>query len=282
MKDLGISSALEIDDLRIVLAKGEVPIINGLSFVVPAGRTVALVGESGSGKTMTSMAVMGLLPQGVLQTGGRIVLGGLPVGSLSAEEHRRLRNTAVAMVMQNPMSAFDPVQNISYHFRETLASHGSVNKKEIRTKAIHGLEAAGFPDPRPILELYPFQMSGGMLQRVMLAIALISSPQLVIADEATSDLDVLSQARILKLLKERCGRSGSALLLITHDLSVAASMADEVVLIKEGKLVEKNAVDVFFRKPQTQYAAKLLDLHRGLYSRRFIRIINNITEGVFS
>jgi nickel transport system ATP-binding protein len=282
LKDLGISSALEIDDLRIVLAKGEVPIINGLSFVVPAGRTVALVGESGSGKTMTSMAVMGLLPQGVLQTGGRIVLGGLPVGSLSAEEHRRLRNTAVAMVMQNPMSAFDPVQNISYHFRETLASHGSVNKKEIRTKAIHGLEAAGFPDPRPILELYPFQMSGGMLQRVMLAIALISSPQLVIADEATSDLDVLSQARILKLLKERCGRSGSALLLITHDLSVAASMADEVVLIKEGKLVEKNAVDVFFRKPQTQYAAKLLDLHRGLYSRRFIRIIKNITEGVFS
>ena len=271
--------ALEINRLKIVLESTERPIVESLSFEVPAGKTVALVGESGSGKTMTSMAVMGLLPAGIRQVEGSISIDGQNVSELSAEQYRQLRNTKVSIVMQNPMSAFDPVMNIYRHFVETLASHDLTNRKEIRAKATEALSEVGFSDPRTILELYPFQMSGGMLQRVMLAIALISVPPIVIADEATSDLDVLSQARILRILKDHCRKNRLALLLITHDLSVAAGLADEMVLMKDGGLVEKSSVGEFFRNPQTPYAQRLLELHRGLYTPRYLKIMDNLVAG---
>lgn len=267
--------ALEINNLRVTVEATGKAVVNDLSFVVPGGGTVALVGESGSGKTMTSMAVMGLLPVGIRRTGGSIAIGGRDVSGLSAEQYRQLRNSEVSIVMQNPMSAFDPVLNIFQHFRETLASHGSPDRGEMRRKAADALGEVGFPDPRAVLELYPFQMSGGMLQRVMLALALIASPPLVIADEATSDLDVLSQARILKILQDHCRKRHLALLLITHDLGVAAGLADEVVLLREGCLVEKNTTGEFFRNPKTPYAARLLELHRGLYTPRYLKIAGN-------
>jgi ABC-type dipeptide/oligopeptide/nickel transport system, ATPase component len=267
-------NVLEIEHLRLVLSNGGRAIVDDLSFSVHGGATVALVGESGCGKTMTTMAVMGLLPPGIRRIGGTIVVDGQDVSQLSPEAYRRLRNERAAVVMQNPMSAFDPVLTIDRHFRETLASHGTEDRGEIHARAAEALAEVGFDDPAAILALYPFQMSGGMLQRVMLAIALIASPPLVIADEATSDLDVLSQARILRLLKTHCEKHHSALLLITHDLSVAAGLADEVVLMKAGRLVEKSATRHFFQNPQTPYAQTLIALHRGMYTPRYRQAIS--------
>ena len=276
---MSFKNALEIINLKLALESTGHLIVDGLSFDVPVGKTVALLGESGSGKTMTSMAIMGLLPAGIRQVDGSIFVNGQDISALSSEQYRQLRNTKVSIVMQNPMSAFDPVMNIRGHFQETLASHSLTNRKEIGKRAEEILAEVGFSDPRSILELYPFQMSGGMLQRVMLAIALISSPPLVIADEATSDLDVLSQARILGILKEHCRKNHLTLLLITHDLSVAAGLADEIVLMKDGCLVEKNTIKEFFHNPETAYAKRMLALHRGLYTPRYLKIRDNLAAG---
>jgi len=268
--------ALVVNNLKIVFPAGGRTILHELSFTVPGGSTVALVGESGSGKTMASMAVMGLLPPGILRAGGDISIDGQPTGDLNPEQYRELRHRRVAMVMQNPMSAFDPVLSILQHFRETFASHGLRDRSRIRELAAEGLAQVGFDDPRHILELYPFQMSGGMLQRVMLAMALIFSPPLVIADEATTDLDVISQARVLKLLQEHCRRRHLALLLITHDLSVAAGLADEMVVLKEGRLIEKGPVGDLFQSPQSPYTAELLAVHRSLYTPQYLKIMSNL------
>ena len=272
-------AALEIRHLHLALIANEKKIVQDLSFTVPCGSTVALVGESGSGKTMTSMAVMGLLPRDIRQTGGSIFIEEKDVGGISSEQYRQLRNTKVSIVMQNPMSAFNPILNIYAHFWETLASHDTNDHRAIRKRANELLNDVGFSDPASILELYPFQMSGGMLQRVMLALALIYSPPLIIADEATSDLDVFSQAHILRILKEHCLKRRSALLLITHDLSVAAALADEVVLIKEGRLIEQGDISSFFRTPQTSYAKQLLKSHQGLYTAEYLKIQNTLAAG---
>jgi len=271
--------ALQINNLSLVLTSTGRKIIDDLSFTVPGGATVALVGESGCGKTMTSLAVMGLLPSGLRRTGGTITVDHQLTEDLTPEQYRDLRHRKAAMVMQNPMSAFDPVLSISYHFWETLSSHGINDKTEVRRQALEGLAEVGFDDPAHILELYPFQMSGGMLQRVMLALALMLRPPLIIADEATTDLDVLSQARVLKLLKEHCQKHHLALLLITHDLSVAAGLADDMVVLKEGRLVEQGPVEQVFQTPRSSYTAELVSIHRGLYTPRYERIMNNLGGG---
>jgi ABC-type dipeptide/oligopeptide/nickel transport system ATPase component len=276
------ANVLEVEHLRVSLVSGQRDIIRDVSFAVPSGATVAIVGESGSGKTMTTMAVMGLLPQGVIRTGGRITVDGQDVDALSPEQYRQMRNKKVAVVTQNPMSSFDPIVSIFHHFYETLASHSAGDRREIRDYAIRALEEVGFANPSATLELYPFQMSGGMLQRVMLALALILSPPLVIADEATSDLDVLSQSKVLELLKEHCDKRDLAMLLITHDLSVAASVADEIVLMKDGELVEKRRAIEFFQTPATPYACKLLELHRRLYTERFLKITSGLAQEIVS
>ena len=270
--------ALQINNLSLELTSTGRKIIDDLSFTVPGGTTVALVGESGSGKTMTSMAVMGLLPPGIKRIGGTIIIDHQPTEELTPEQYRELRHRKAAMVMQNPMSAFDPVLSIAYHFWETLSSHGFSDKAEVRRQALTGLAEVGFDDPARILELYPFQMSGGMLQRVMLALALILRPPLIIADEATTDLDVLSQARVLRLLKEHCQKHHLALLMITHDLSVAAGLADEMVVLKNGRLIEQGPVAQVFQAPRTEYAAELISIHRSLYTSRYQRIMNNMAE----
>lgn len=268
--------ALVVNNLKVVFPAGRRVILHDLSFCVPGGSTVALVGESGSGKTMASMAVMGLLPSGIFRASGEISIDDQPTGRLNPEQYRALRHKKVAMVMQNPMSAFDPVLSIFQHFRETFASHGLRDRSRIRAMAAEGLAQVGFDEPAHVLELYPFQMSGGMLQRVMLAMALIFSPPLVIADEATTDLDVVSQARVLKLLQEHCRRRHLALLLITHDLSVAAGLADEMAVLREGRLVEKGPVSEMFSSPRSPYTADLLSVHRALYSPRYLKIVSQL------
>jgi nickel transport system ATP-binding protein len=268
------NTALEISGLTIIA--GTRTLVESVSFSVKYGRTAALLGESGCGKTMTASAIMGLLSPGVRKISGEIRICGTDTASLTPEAYRALRNTKASVVMQNPMSAFNPVLTIFYHFWETLASHGGSDKKSAREAAAQSLLRVGFQDPASILGLYPFQMSGGMLQRVMLAIALSASPPLIIADEATTDLDVVSQAKILALLKSYCRESNTALLLITHDLSVAQSLAEEIILMKNGAVVERGAAGDFFDHPQSEYARQLISCQKSLYTSRFKKIIANM------
>jgi nickel transport system ATP-binding protein len=274
MSDLK-DTALNISGLKISAVGGKM-LVDDVSLSVEYGKTVALVGESGCGKTMTAAAVMGLLPAGVRKISGDIRICGEDTEKLSSEAYRSLRNNKASVVMQNPMSAFDPVLTIFYHFFETLGSHSSKNKKTIRELSKQSLLRVGFQDPAAILDLYPFQMSGGMLQRVMLAIALIASPPFIIADEATTDLDVVSQAKILALLQAYCRENNAALLLITHDFSVARSLADEIILMKNGVIVEHRKTRDFFEQPKSEYAKKLLDCYDGLYTSHFKKVIANI------
>ncbi|MDR2613260.1 MAG: ABC transporter ATP-binding protein [Deltaproteobacteria bacterium] len=275
--------ALKVEGLTLDFPRGPRRIVEDLSFTVPEGRTLAIVGSSGSGKTLASLAVMGLLPQGIEVTRGEILLDGVNVLELTDEERRRMRNTRIAMVLQNPMSAFDPIFTIWSHFKETMTSHrdfgsrrAGADRSEMRAQAVASLGRVGFEDPQRILELYPFQMSGGMLQRVMLALALLDSPPLVIADEATTDLDVVSQAHVLRLLKEHCRENRLSLLLITHDLSVAAGLADEMVVMDSGRQTESGTVREIFAHAESDCARRLLAVHRALYSERYVRITANL------
>ncbi|MDR1986824.1 MAG: ABC transporter ATP-binding protein [Treponema sp.] len=264
----GEAFALEIEHLKIHAHPSGKPLVDGVSVTLGRGEILALVGESGCGKTMTVSSVMGLLPAGVHKTAGRINIMGEDTAGWSSEAYRRIRNERVSIVMQNPMSAFDPVFTIFSHFSETLVSHGYDGKNSRRTAA-DALRELGFGDPSAILDLYPFQMSGGMLQRVMLAIALLSHPPLIIADEATTDLDLVSQKKILTLLKDYSKKNDCAILLITHDFGVAASLAQRIALMKHGKIVESGDVKDFFDNPKSDYARILLSSHRGLYTERF-------------
>jgi nickel transport system ATP-binding protein len=264
--------ALEISGLEVHANRDERVLVDKLSLSLAKGERLAVVGESGSGKTMTASAVMGILPAGVHKTAGTIRIAGEDTAVWSAEQYRRERNERVSIVMQNPFSAFDPVLTILSHFEETFISHGRP-KRDTREKASAALGEVGFPYPQTVLSLYPFQMSGGMLQRVMLAIALVFRPPLIIADEATTDLDLKSQKKILGLLKNYCEESGCALLLITHDFSVAASLAQRMMLMKDGKVVEAGDAKSFFDNPKSEYAQTLLASHRALYSERFNKLI---------
>jgi nickel transport system ATP-binding protein len=268
----GGPAALEIKHLCIQANLDGRPLVDDVSLILGRGETLALVGESGCGKTMTASAIMGLLPAGAHKTSGDIMILGEDTAAWNAEQYRAIRNERVSVVMQNPASAFDPVLTIFSHFAETLVSHG-YNRRNVRGMAEKALEDTGFPDPAAILDLYPFQMSGGMLQRVMLAIALLSHPPVIIADEATSDLDLVSQKKILALLKEYREKNECALLLITHDFGVAASLAQRMILMKNGKIIEQGEVKSFFSNPKSDYARSLLSYHRALYADRLNELI---------
>lgn len=218
---------------------------------------------------------MGLLPAGVHKTSGDMIILGEDTSAWSAEQYRMIRNERVSVVMQNPMSAFDPVLTIFSHFAETLVSHG-YNRQNVPGMAAKALIDVGFSSPDAILDLYPFQMSGGMLQRVMLAIALLSHLPVIIADEATTDLDLVSQKKILALLKEYREKNECAILLITHDFGVAASLAQKMLLMKDGKIIEQGAAKSFFNNPKSDYARSLLSSHRALYTDRFNKIMELI------
>jgi nickel transport system ATP-binding protein len=228
---------------------------------------------------MTSLSVMNLLPRSVDKVAGNMFIDGKDTGSFSEDDWRELRNSIVSMVLQNPISAFDPVVTIRSHFKETMNSHGLDTSPDALTEnATAHLKEAGFDDPLPILNLYPFQMSGGMLQRVMMALALITQPELLIADEATTDLDVVTQAQVLELIADRVESRHMALLLITHDLSVAARLADDVMVMRQGKVLEYGSIGHIFENPTDDYTKELLHAHKELYNERFVKFMNYIEE----
>ncbi|MFN3481534.1 MAG: dipeptide ABC transporter ATP-binding protein [Rhabdaerophilum calidifontis] len=260
---------LRIEDLRIGFElHGEInEVVKGVSLRVPPGRTVALVGESGSGKTVISQSVMGLLPKQGVILGGRILFddpkaAGGPVDLAPLDRDgsafRKLRGGRIGMIFQEPMSSLSPVHTIGDQVSEALTLHHGLRGKAARQETERMFAAVGFRDPAGAFERYPFELSGGLRQRAMLAMALICRPALLIADEPTSALDVTIQAQVLKLMKDLQAEIGMATLIITHDLGVVANLADEVVVIYRGEIVEMGEVGDIFGAPRHPYLRALL------------------------
>ena len=251
---------LEIRDLVVRFGSGPVTIhaVNGVSFELEAGATLGLVGESGCGKSVTSLAIMRLLPPGGRIEGGEILFEGQDLLSLSEPAMRGLRGKDVAMVFQDPMSSLNPVLTIEEQVTETIRAHEEVSRKVARARAVELLSQVGLPDPVGALARYPHEFSGGMRQRVMIAIALALEPKLLIADEPTTALDVTIQAQVLDLMRRLTRETGTSLILITHDLGVVAGIADRVAVMYAGFIVEEGSASELFARPRHPYTVGLL------------------------
>ncbi|MEW9701365.1 dipeptide ABC transporter ATP-binding protein [Paenibacillus sp. SI8] len=256
-----MSQLLAIENLSVSFAtkKGSVTAINDISLHIKAGETVCLVGESGSGKSVTSKSVMRLIDyENGLISGGRIVLDGEDLTTKSQKELRAWRGKKMAMVFQEPMAAFDPVFTIGSQIVEVITGHKQASKAQAWQRAVELLRRVGIPEPELRMKQYPGELSGGMLQRAMIAMALSCDPQLLIADEPTTALDVTIQAQILHLLQELKAEFGMSILLITHDMGIAAEMADRIIVMYAGQIVEQATVRQLFEKPHHPYTRGLL------------------------
>ncbi|WP_417338300.1 ABC transporter ATP-binding protein [Gordonibacter pamelaeae] len=238
--------------------KGIVKAVEDVSFDVDAGEILAIVGESGSGKSVTSLSVMGLLAEPGHVAGGSMEFEGKDLVHLSEREYRALRGNDMAMIFQEPMTSLNPVYRVGKQIVEAIRTHENVSKKEARERAIDMLRKVGIPSPEKRIDDYPHQMSGGMRQRVMIAMALSCNPKLLIADEPTTALDVTIQAQILNLLRRLRDDTGMAVLLITHDLGVVSETADRVVVMYCGQVVEEAEVRTLFDHPMHPYTLGLL------------------------
>ncbi|MED3648746.1 nickel import ATP-binding protein NikD [Halalkalibacterium halodurans] len=234
------------------------PLVQDLQLELKRGKVLGLVGESGSGKTMTCMSILQLLDRKTTCIEGSIQLQGRELNGLKAEDMRTIRGKEVGYIMQNPMNAFSPVFTIGNQFIETIRTHTELTKRQAFELAVASMETVHLPKPSELMRRYPFQLSGGMLQRVMIAISMCLRPSVVIADEPTTALDVTNQLQVLKELDRLRLESDSAILLISHDLGVIAELADEVAVMQKGRIVEKADVFQLFDHPQHEYTKKLL------------------------
>jgi len=252
---------LEVDDLRVSFRTedGVVQAVDGVSFSVAAGEVVAIVGESGSGKSVTAMTLMGLTRGPNATFGGRATLGGIELVSATDEQLRRVRGAQIAMVFQDPMSSLDPVYRIGAQIVEQIRAHDrEITKAAALDRSVELLERVGIPRAAERVRSYPHEFSGGMRQRVMIAMALSCSPKLLIADEPTTALDVTIQAQILDELRTLRAETGAGIILVTHDLGVVADIADRVVVMYAGRVVEQGTLDELFYDPQHPYTWGLL------------------------
>jgi oligopeptide/dipeptide ABC transporter ATP-binding protein len=237
---------------------GFVPAVIDVSFHVRTGETLCLVGESGSGKSLTALSIMGLIQHPGRIAQGRVLFKGRDLLRLPEREMQHVRGAGIALIFQEPMTALNPVFTIGNQIEETLRVHGRATRRTARPKAIELLDAVRVPDPDKRVRDYPHQLSGGLRQRALIAMALACDPEVVIADEPTTALDVTIQAQILELLRDLQQRLGLALLLITHDLGVVAEMADRVAVMYAGRIVEESPVAELFRDPKHPYTRGLM------------------------
>jgi peptide/nickel transport system ATP-binding protein len=254
-------NVLEVDDLRVRLRtpRGTAHVVNGLSYTVGPGETVAVVGESGSGKSVSVLALLGLLPPGVATVSGRALLQGEDLLAMDPERLRRVRGPGAGMVFQDPMTSLNPVLTVGKQIVEGLLAHDDdLSKQAARRRAAELLAEVGLPDPERALDRYPHELSGGMRQRVVIAIALSNSPALLIADEATTALDVTVQAQIIDLVEKLQADHGTGVIWITHDLGVVAGIADRVLVMYGGRCVEDGTVDDVLERPAHPYTRGLL------------------------
>lgn len=254
-----IRPLLEVRDYSIGFDNSTVDVVKGISFSIHPGEILGLVGESGSGKTVTALSLLGLLPGNGWVTGGEALLHGQSVIGLDEDGYRKIRGRKVALVSQEPMVALDPMFTVRSQLTEVLRYATSLPKSELRAECVRLLERVRLPDPEAVLGMYPHQLSGGMAQRVVIAIALAGDPELLIADEPTTALDVTVQAEILDLLRELRVQAGKAVLLVTHDLGVVADVCDRAVVMSKGRLVEVSGVEDLFYRPREQYTQRLID-----------------------
>ena len=239
--------------------QGIVKAVNGVSFEVPEGKTVCVVGESGCGKSVTALSMMHLVqtPPGKI-VDGKILMDGKDLLKLSDDEMRQINGNQIAMIFQEPMTSLNPVFTVGYQIMENLLNHSTVSKEEARGKAIEMIKLVNIPRAEEIMDCYPHELSGGMRQRIMIAMALICNPKLLIADEPTTALDVTIQAQLLDLMRKLKDEFGMSIILITHDLGVVAEMADYVVVMYAGKIVERGPVMEIFSHPTHPYTVGLL------------------------
>jgi peptide/nickel transport system ATP-binding protein len=232
--------------------------VDGVSFKIEAGETLAVVGESGCGKSVTAMSILRLIPEPPGRIAGSVRFKGQELLSLPEKEMRKIRGGDIAMIFQEPMTSLNPVLTVGRQIAETVRLHDGIGRGAANARALEMLERVGISEPRRRMKDYPHQLSGGMRQRVMIAIALACSPQLLIADEPTTALDVTIQAQILALMKDLKQLVGAAIMLITHDLGIVAEVAEHVIVMYAGKKVEEASVEELFRNPKHPYTRGLL------------------------
>jgi ABC-type dipeptide/oligopeptide/nickel transport system ATPase component len=254
------SPLLDVQHLTVVFdgSRSTGTAVDDVTFQLAAGETLGLVGESGSGKSMTAFAILRLVPPPGRIAGGRVLFEGRDLLTLPEREMRQIRGARISLIFQEPMTALNPVMRVGDQIAEALTVHGLATRDEARARAVELLDAVHIPDARRRIRDYPHQLSGGMRQRVMIAIALACHPALVIADEPTTALDVTIQAQVLDLLRELRVRYNLALLLITHDFGVIAEMADRVAVMYRGAIVEEGPVRQILRSPVHEYTRSLL------------------------
>jgi peptide/nickel transport system ATP-binding protein len=251
---------LEIKDLhvRFPTRDGVVKAVDGISFSVDRGQTLGVVGESGSGKSVTALTVMGLTRSPSTEIEGRILFDGVDLVALESSELRGIRGKRIAMIFQDPMSSLHPLYKVGWQIEEAIRAHEHVSRKVARSRALDALREVGIPSAAERLDSYPHELSGGMRQRVMIAIALVLDPDVLIADEPTTALDVTVQAQILNLIHELQQERGTAVVLITHDLGVVAETADEVAVMYAGRIAEHGSIRTMLTAPEHPYTWGLL------------------------
>ena len=249
----------EINSLSVdfFLHKEHLPILQDISLSIDAGEFVALVGESGSGKTMTSLAVMHLLPESIHVTGGEILLGGKNISSMREKEFRAISGKEISMIFQEPMTSLNPLIRVGKQIEESGLIHG-MKKDEARKKAAELARLSGLLDTDRILRSFPHELSGGMKQRIMIASSLMNSPRLLIADEPTTALDVSTQEEIIHILKNLRKERNTAMLLISHDLSVVKKLCTRVYIMYKGRIVESGSTEDIFKNPRHEYTMALV------------------------
>ena len=247
---------LEVRDLAVAIGRRRV--VDGASFALAPGEVLALVGESGCGKSMTALALLGLLPGAARLAGGEIVFEGTDLARLPEAGLRRIRGNRMSVIFQDPSASLDPLMTVGDQLAEGLRAHRRLDGAALRARSLEMLRAVGIAEPERRLAQYPFELSGGMCQRVMIAIALAAEPAVLLADEPTTALDVTIQAQILDLMKDLRRARGTAIVLITHDMGVVADMADRVAVMYAGRIVESGKVDAIFADPRHPYTRLLL------------------------
>jgi peptide/nickel transport system ATP-binding protein len=256
-------TVLSVDNLTV--GTGRADLVMNVSFHIGDGETLCLVGESGCGKSLTCLAVMGLISSPLVFSGGRISFLGRDLSSLGENQLADIRGRDMAMIFQDAMAALNPVRRVGVQIAEVLVIHRGLTWRQAERSAVDLIASVGIPEPEARAKAYPHQLSGGMCQRVMIAMALACRPKLLIADEATTALDVTTQAQILKLMRELQAETGAAMIFVTHDLGVVAEIADRVAVMYSGRIVETGTVDELFERPLHPYTQGLLTcrLHIG-------------------
>lgn len=255
-----MENILEIKDLytSFLTPAGEVKAVNGVSLNVEKGKVLGVVGESGSGKSVTMLSVLKLLGTMGKIKSGSIIFDGEDLVTKDERYMRNIRGNRIGMIFQDPMTSLNPVLTVGYQLREPLITHKNMSKDEAQKRAVEMLEAVGIPDPASRLESYPHEFSGGMRQRVMIAMAICCNPELIIADEPTTALDVTIQAQILDLMKKLRKNLSTSIIIITHDLGIVADIADEIAVMYAGNVVEKGLCEDVFYNPKHPYTLGLL------------------------